>query len=155
MSDDLLSPGETREFFAVMAAAATESAATFGATDIYMGRSLQFLVGGGMPYRCSAGETLLTVMPNGDLHPCRRLPIPIGNVLEARLENLYFDSPWLTSLRAHRVGAGCESCRFAEKCRGGLRCLAYATNGDPFRADPGCWRAVRSQPLPASPAARP
>ena len=134
-----LSPDETREFFQHMYAARSEAQCSFCHTDISMGRALQFLVGGGTPYRCVAGENLVTVQCNGDLLPCRRMPIPVGNVTETTLTELYYTSELFQALRTHRVSEGCEGCRFSRQCRGGLRCLAYAVTGDPFAADPGCW----------------
>ena len=105
-----------------------------------MHRALQFLVGDGFPYHCTAGDMLITVLPNGDVVPCRRLPITVGNVIETPLEQLYYESPMLRSLRDRdRVSRGCETCACESLCRGGLRCLSYAVTGDPFRADPGCW----------------
>ena len=135
----VLSPQATREFFEQMYAARQEAVDGFCVTEVSMGRALQFLVGGGTPYRCLAGEDLVTVQANGDLCPCRRLPIRVGNLTETRLIELYDSSELFQALRAHRMSKGCEACRFAQQCRGGLRCLAYALTGDPFRPDPGCW----------------
>lgn len=131
---------EAHEFFEIMLAAKREMAATFCSTEVHMGRALQFLVGGGTPYRCVAGDDLITIQPNGDLYPCRRLPIRVGNVMQAPLVDLYYTSDLFQELRRHRVSEGCERCGFVGQCRGGLRCLSYAITGDPFAADPGCWR---------------
>ena len=119
-----------------------ELSRSFTRTEISLGRALQFLVGGGEPYRCGAGERLITLEPDGSVLPCRRMPIRVGNVRESRLATIYRDDPLLQSLRdPERVGEGCEDCRHARVCSGGLRCLSYALTGDPFRADPGCWHA--------------
>ena len=107
-----------------------------------MHRALQFLVGGGRPYRCTAGDSLITVQPNGDVVPCRRMPLRVGNLLETPLAELYERSPLLRALRdPDRASRGCERCAFARLCGGGLRCLSAAVHGDPFVADPGCWLA--------------
>ena len=82
----------------------------------------------------------MTVQPNGDLLPCRRLPIPVGNLMKTSLVDLYYDSELFRALRAHRVSEGCQSCAYSAQCRGGLRCLSFAVTGDPFQGDPGCWR---------------
>ena len=37
---------------------------------------------------CSAGVSALTILPDATILPCRRLPIPIGNVLKMVLEYL-------------------------------------------------------------------
>ncbi len=140
---EILTEEETREFFEVMAEARREATKSwFGGTEIAMHRALQFLVAGGRAYHCTAGDTLLTVMPNGDLYPCRRMPIRVGDLMETPLRELYYGSRVLLKLRdENRVSSGCEQCNFRHRCRGGLRCLSYALRGDPFRADPDCWLA--------------
>ncbi len=141
LSELLMSPDETHEFIRIMAEARKAAQRRwFNHTEIAMHRALQFLEGGGLPYRCTAGESLLTLQANGDLLPCRRMPIVVGNVLQMPLAELYQSSPLLRALRdRERISVGCEACAFARLCRGGLRCLAYAVTGDPFHADPGCW----------------
>jgi radical SAM protein with 4Fe4S-binding SPASM domain len=135
-------PDETRQFFETMYEARAGAARSFCQTEIRMHRALQFLVGEGHPYRCAAGDTLITVQPNGDVFPCRRMPIRVGNLLEIPLVELYYKSDFLRALRdRNRINKGCEGCRHAKQCGGGLRCLAYAVTGDPFAADPGCWHA--------------
>lgn len=151
---ETLTPEETRELFGLMRRARQEAeAAWFGKTKISMIRALQFLAGG-RPYQCKAGDALITILPNGDLVPCRRMPIHVGNVLTDGLSRLYFESEILLGLRDRtRVSEGCEACQFERHCRGGLRCLSYAVNGTPFRADPGCWLATRTaSPETGSPA---
>ncbi len=137
----VLTPQQTLEFFQLMHQARTEATLIpHNQTEIAMHRALQFLVGGGTPYHCTAGDTLLTVQPNGDLLPCRRMPIPVGNLMEHSLSQLYDQSDWLRTLRdRHSVSEQCAGCRFVRQCRGGLRCLSYACTGDPFQTDPGCW----------------
>lgn len=154
LTDLSLSPVQARALFAGMAAARQGARRSrLNRTEISMRRALQFLVGGGKPYRCTAGDTLLTLMASGDLVPCRRMPIVVGNVRDTPLADLY-QHPTLEALRDRsRVAAGCESCAVARECGGGLRCLANAVTGSPFRADPGCWIARRA-PL-RSPARQP
>jgi radical SAM protein with 4Fe4S-binding SPASM domain len=137
MSHQTLHPDEVWELFVRMD---KERAKENGETQIAMHRALQFMVAGGTPYRCSAGDTLLTILANGDLVPCRRMPIVVGNTMRSDLAELYFGANLFRQLRDEaRISAGCKKCRHALTCRGGSRCLAYAVRGDPFRADPGCW----------------
>jgi len=143
MNGQLMSPEKTREFFETMYSARRETECTFSRTEVSMGRALQFLVGGENPYRCVAGEYLVTIQPNGDLYPCRRLPVRVGNLMKSSLTDLYDTSDLFRALRRHTISEGCEPCRFSSQCRGGLRCLAYAVTGDPFQPDPGCWRIKR------------
>lgn len=149
-----LTPAETQELFVLMRQARQQVHARPGnRTEISMNRALQFLEGGRC-YRCTAGDTLITLMPNGDLYPCRRMPIRSGNVLEKPLSKLYFESDLLRRLRDPKgVSSGCEGCGYRGACRGGLKCLSYATTGDPFTADPGCWLAsgVNQEPQLAPP----
>ena len=147
LGSQLLTPQETREYFELMRQAQKQAQrAWFGCTEIAMHRALQFLVAGGQPYHCTAGDTLITVQPNGDLLPCRRMPIRVGNLLETPLRELY-QCDLFQSLRDREcVIAGCEGCAYAGQCRGGLRCLSYAVTGDPFVADPGCWLAASTAP---------
>lgn len=145
---DFLTRDETLEFFQIMHKARARAARKwFSRTEAVMHRGLQFLVGGGIPYHCTAGDTLLAIQPNGDLYPCRRMPIRIGNVFETPLGNLYQTSDMLRALRdPGHISEGCEQCCFMHLCRGGLKCLSYALTGDPFRADPGCFLSCRTHP---------
>jgi MoaA/NifB/PqqE/SkfB family radical SAM enzyme len=68
------------------------------------------------------------------------MPINVGNVLDTPLVKLYYGSDFFCALRDEkRISDGCQRCFHAKQCRGGLKCLSYATNGNPFNADPGCW----------------
>ena len=139
----MLTPEETREFFGIMKRACKKNTRFWlGRTEIAMNRALQFLVTGGKPYHCTAGDTLITVQPNGDLYPCRRMPIRVGNLMESPLVELYYNSELFQSLRVpYRISYGCRSCFYSGLCLGGLKCLSYAVTGSPFKADPGCWLA--------------
>ena len=110
-------------------------------TEIALHRALQFLAGG-PAYRCTAGDTLITVMPDGTLYPCRRMPIDAGNLHQTPLDELY-DGKLFRQLRDPAIiASGCEKCSYERLCRGGLRCLSYATTNTFTVADPGCWQAA-------------
>lgn len=139
-----LTPSETLHFFRLMRQARDDAKKDrrllSRRTEVAMHRGLQFLVGGGAPYHCTAGDSLICILPNGDVVPCRRMPIKAGNVLETPLAEIYRESGVLQSLRDRgRIGSGCRKCFFVQVCRGGLRCLSYALTGSPFETDPGCW----------------
>ena len=68
-------------------------------TTISMYRALQFQMTNDFAYGCTAGDTLLTVMENGDLVPCRRMPIVIGNLFDRSMYDLYINSDVLKELR--------------------------------------------------------
>lgn len=132
---------ETQEFFEIMNRERKKSSIIFfRKTEIAMHRALQFLFAGGEPYHCTAGDTLITVQPDGDLVPCRRMPIKVGNLMDTPLVELYNNSELFGALR-NCISEGCSDCFYSKLCRGGLRCLSYAMSGDPFRSDPSCWYA--------------
>lgn len=103
-------------------------------------RSLQFLNGVSTSYNCSAGDGLIIILENGDVMPCRRLPIIAGNIKEESLKNIYLNSKVFTELRSFKgVPKGCEKCTFLNICRGGAKCIAYGVYGDYKYGDYGCF----------------
>lgn len=93
---------------------------------------------------CAAGLNGLAVEPDGTVYPCRRLPIAVGNVFEASLDELW-RSPLLERLRRRdELGGACGACGLRWLC-GGCRAVAYALTGDPMAADPQC--PLRARPL--------
>ena len=78
------------------------------------------------------------VMENGDLVPCRRMPIVVGNLLSENLYDLYQNSPTLRMLREDTTPEDCRGCEHESLCRGGLKCLTYALHGDLNHKDAGC-----------------
>jgi radical SAM protein with 4Fe4S-binding SPASM domain len=140
MKDRTLDPQKTVDFIRIMDQERRRYILNhFSGTEISMNRSLQFFAPGNKPYRCSAGDTLLTIMHDGMLYPCRRLPVSAGNVMETSLADLYFNSSLLKTLREPVTAIkGCENCSCLPYCRGGSKCIAYAVTGDMFQADPGC-----------------
>jgi radical SAM protein with 4Fe4S-binding SPASM domain len=136
---ETLLPPETKEFFLLMKKQNDHlKRRLFGKKIVKMHRALQFLCGG-EPYFCTAGLTLLAVMPSGEVYPCRRMPKKVGNVFEEKLEKIYFESPFLKNLRKNQIPSECEMCAHKQSCRGGLKCLSYALYGEPARKDFGCW----------------
>lgn len=107
-------------------------------TTISMYRALQFQMTNEFAYGCTAGDTLLTVMENGDLVPCRRMPIVVGNLLENNMYDLYKNNITIKSLREKKVPDECSDCEHSEMCRGGLKCLTYALYKDLNHKDIGC-----------------
>ena len=89
---------------------------------------------------CSAGNNALTIMPDGTVYPCRRLPIPIGNVLSDGIFAIWYDSDILWNLRnLENLKGKCHDCELLASCRG-CRAMAYACLGDYMTEDPQCWR---------------
>lgn len=107
-------------------------------TTISMYRALQFQMTNDFAYGCSAGDTLLTVMENGDLVPCRRMPIVVGNLFQDTMYNLYKNNKILKELRNNKIPDACKACEHSNMCRGGLKCLTYALYKDLNHKDIGC-----------------
>ena len=141
MKDLTLSPAETMEFFKIMKQARIEAGRSlFNRTHISMHRALQFQIAGGRPYHCTAGDSLITIMPDGDLYPCRRMPVTIGNVFNKSLWELYYNDFFQSLRDKSNINNSCKKCFYGQLCRGGLKCLSYSLTGDPFSPDPGCWK---------------
>ncbi len=93
---------------------------------------------------CAAGISGLTLLPDGTVTPCRRLPIPVGNVREDSLREIWANSEILEQLRDRRQYKGrCGSCPRWANCRG-CRAIAYAYSltqgkGDILAEDPQCF----------------
>ncbi len=86
---------------------------------------------------CIVGKDGLCVMPDGVVFPCRRLPLPAGNLLQHPLEEIWEGSDLLNTLRRKASLRGrCGGCPL-EDCRG-CRSLAFALTGDPLAEDPCC-----------------
>ena len=87
---------------------------------------------------CVVGVDGLCIMPEGNVFPCRRFPISIGNLLETPLKQIWEESEILEKLRRKENLKGkCGSCEM-EECRG-CRSLALALTGDYLGEDPHCW----------------
>src|SRR5512143_73837 len=75
---------------------------------------------------CAAGVSGLTILPNGNITPCRRLPLSLGNVRRHSLRRIWATSPILEALRDRsRYKGKCGTCRRWAHCRG-CRAIAYA-----------------------------
>jgi radical SAM protein with 4Fe4S-binding SPASM domain len=80
-----------------------------------------FPVGG-----CAAGVSALTILADGTITPCRRLPVPLGKLGENSLREIWAASPVLEQLRDKRLYQGkCGQCPRWSLCRG-CRAIAYA-----------------------------
>jgi len=87
---------------------------------------------------CVLGRDGLCIMPEGTVLPCRRFPMPIGNLMNESLNEIWESSSLLDQLRKKKSLKGrCGKCEI-EDCRG-CRSLALALTGDYLAEDPYCW----------------
>lgn len=134
-----LNVSQTQEYLSIMAKERLKlKRKQFNKITISMYRALQFQKTNDFAYGCTAGDTLLTVMENGDLVPCRRMPIVVGNLLKDDMYKLYKTNSILKELRKNTIPDDCNDCEHAQMCHGGLKCLTYAIYKDLNHKDLGC-----------------
>jgi len=83
------------------------------------------------------GRGVVFVGHDGTIAPSGFLPLPLGNVRDDDLVDVYREDPILRRIRAADFGGRCGACPFRDLC-GGSRARAYAASGDPLAEDPGC-----------------
>lgn len=110
-------------------------------TKIKGERSLQFLCQGKMDhlYQCGAGGDLLVITAKGEVLPCRRLPLVLGNIREHTISEILSESIVWKELSTHHVPDQCIGCRYDKVCRGGAKCITYAQTGNFRLNDVNCW----------------
>jgi AdoMet-dependent heme synthase len=78
---------------------------------------------------CSAGISGLTILSDGTLVPCRRLPVSLGNIRNDSIREVWALSPVLDALRTRsRYEGKCGACKQWATCRG-CRAIAAAASG--------------------------
>lgn len=88
---------------------------------------------------CTGGITLICVGSDGTVTPCSRLQIPIGNMRKDSIEDVWYSSDVLATLRdRNNLKGKCGTCKYRDWC-GGCRAMAYAWSGDHLAEDPTCW----------------
>jgi len=86
-----------------------------------------------------ADGRIIVLLPNGDVLPCRRLPIKIGNIYEKSLEEIYYSPLYETWRNQEDLTKECRSCLNFENCLGGAKCVTYAMTGK-TAPDVQCWK---------------
>jgi len=90
---------------------------------------------------CGAGWSGISVLSDGTVYPCRRLPIPIGHISEG-FAKIMVEDPILQDLRNFsKMRDKMNECKHIPYCRG-CRAIAYATTGDYLARDPMCYKEL-------------
>ena len=93
------------------------------------------LLGGCTGFGCGAAFNFLSLLPDGEVHACRKFPSLIGNIQAESLYDIYHSQ---AAARYRAGSAACESCEKNLVCRGCLA-VAYSLGLDIFtEKDPFC-----------------
>lgn len=83
------------------------------------------------------GSGIVFVAHNGDVYPAGFMPLPVGNVRERPLAEIYREDELLRAIRRGSFSGRCGVCEYRQLC-GGSRSRALASSGDPLGDDPAC-----------------
>jgi selenobiotic family peptide radical SAM maturase len=92
--------------------------------------------GGCAGFGCGAAFNFVSLLPDGEVHACRKLPSHIGNMFEQSLDEIYHNE----AARRYRLGsAACAQCDIRPVC-GGCLAVSYGFGDDIFQdLDPYCF----------------
>ncbi len=87
---------------------------------------------------CIVAKDGIAIMPDGEVYPCRRFPLSIGNLLDEKLIDIWENSKILNILKDRNFLKGrCKNC-IIENCKG-CRALTYSLYNDFLEEDPLCY----------------
>lgn len=102
------------------------------------------LFGGCTGHGCGAAFNFLALLPDGEVHACRKFPSPLGNIKKNRLIDIYQSE---LSQKYRRGSSACSHCELNIVCRGCLA-IAYSNGLDIFKEkDPFCFFKPQKEPL--------
>ncbi|MEN8141738.1 MAG: thio(seleno)oxazole modification radical SAM maturase SbtM [Thermodesulfobacteriota bacterium] len=94
------------------------------------------LRGGCAGYGCGAAFNFVSLLPEGEVHACRKFPSPLGNILENSLAEIY-DSPLAEKYR--QGPEECQGCKVRPVC-GGCLAVSHGLGQAVFsKRDPYCF----------------
>ncbi len=94
------------------------------------------LYGGCTGFGCGAAFNFVALLPNGEVHACRKFPSKIGSVYESSLVDIYAGDE---AERYRRGCSACDGCAIRRRC-GGCMAVSYGYGLDPFvERDPHCF----------------
>lgn len=89
---------------------------------------------------CNCGNSHLTILSNGDIYACRRVPnSKVGNVFEDKLADIWFSE--MERYRDYTKFKKCSKCELLAWCRG-CPAVAASYSGDFYEVDPQCWKEL-------------
>jgi selenobiotic family peptide radical SAM maturase len=99
-------------------------------------RQKQGLFGGCTGFGCGAAFNFVSLLPDGQVHACRKFPSLIGDLNRQSLQEVYYSA----AARAYRRGCReCDACRLRPVC-GSCLAVAFGCGLEPLaEKDPGCF----------------
>lgn len=86
---------------------------------------------------CNLGDESMCLMPDGTVYPCRRLPIPLGNLKSSSFYDILRKlKEFREKINRSSLRGKCSHCEI-DNCIG-CRALAYAISGDIYSEDTQC-----------------
>lgn len=90
---------------------------------------------------CQMGIAGMTIVSDGTVYVCRRLPIEIGKVPKQKLRDVFIDSKEINEVRDVGKMEKCSKCNLFTFCRG-CPAVAYGFTGNYLSPDPQCWKEI-------------
>jgi radical SAM protein with 4Fe4S-binding SPASM domain len=90
---------------------------------------------------CGVGWTGISVLSDGTVPACRRMPLKVGKMPEQSFEDIFLGSELLRKFRRPQYFEECGRCDFYKACRG-CPAYVYSLTGDPFAKNPLCFRSL-------------
>lgn len=101
-------------------------------------------------FGCGAAFNFVALLPDGEVHACRKFPSPIGSLRREGLGAIYASE---AARRYRRGPEACRRCPIRNRC-GGCLAVAHGCGLDVFRQrDPHCFMADRQALLGPAPRA--
>jgi radical SAM protein with 4Fe4S-binding SPASM domain len=89
---------------------------------------------------CPIGALGLSILADGSVYACRRMPVSIGVVPNNSIEDIFFNSSFHDDVRKIENFEKCSGCELLRFCRG-CPAISFANYGSPFSPDPQCWKS--------------
>jgi len=83
------------------------------------------------------GDGIIFVSYDGTIYPGGFLPVPIGNIKNDNIVDVYRKNELLLQIRNRKLNGICGICKYKYIC-GGSRARSFSFSGDPLGSDPAC-----------------
>ena len=99
------------------------------------------LTGGCTGFGCGAAFNFVSLLPDGEVHACRKFPSPIGNIFAQSLGDIYAGA---AADRYRSGSSACQGCELRPVCRG-CAAVAHGFGLNVFtERDPYCFKDLGS-----------